>query len=275
MSLPMRLWGLVLLAVLAVPGEARAASAAGVVWDGGFDATPLGPLVPPTTDYLELLREGNGPAPVVQSRQTVTGSGRAARWDIPATAGTGSLARSQLRSGSYAVAGSWTTPADGNAPGADRWFGLSFRLDRFVHDPDQWFTLANWRSNAGSGPLELATGPNGWELVRTWGSMGIYPDSALGQTPLNMGPVTVHRWCRMVFHMKWSTTGANALTEGWRRDAGQPTWSYRGRRTSANAISTDALNRLRVGYYQSPNVKARRTLYVDEVRIGRSFAAVS
>ncbi len=97
-------------------------------------------------------------------------------------------------------------------------------------------------------------------------SQGFYTDGA-GLDKLDLGPIVSGRWMDFVCHIRWSTTATNALRECWRDGR------HMGASTTANAVSA-VKHQLRVGQYQTSSITHARTTYVDNVRIGTSYAAV-
>jgi hypothetical protein len=97
-------------------------------------------------------------------------------------------------------------------------------------------------------------------------NQGFY-DDGLGLDKIDLGPIVTGEWMDFVCHVRWSTTATNALRECWRDGV------HMGARTSVNAISSNK-HTLRVGQYQATSIDHDRTTYVDNVRIGTSYAAV-
>ena len=95
---------------------------------------------------------------------------------------------------------------------------------------------------------------------------GLYKDGA-GLDKLDLGPIVTNKWMDIVCHIRWSTTATNALRECWRDG------TYMGSRTTRNAVD-NVTHRLRVGQYQTTEIKHSRTTYMDNVRVGTSYAVV-
>lgn len=173
----------------------------------------------------------------------------------------------------------WRPDARGSV---DLWYGLSL-----YYDPFTWQQGAGYRrelsASSWDDPFGLRTkGPNGSlngssDLRRDGPHLSLrrntvrnlqhfYGDGR-GLDEIDLGRVVVGRWMDLVVHVRWSTTSHNALREAWRDGV------YQGRRTSRNAVDT-LPHHLRVGQYQDTTIGHSRTTYVDNVRIGTSYAAV-
>ena len=173
----------------------------------------------------------------------------------------------------------WRPDAHGSV---DLWYGLSL-----YYDPLTWQQGAGYRKELSAAswddPFGLRTkGPNGSlngssdlrsdgphlalrrNTVRN--QQHFYADG-LGLDEIDLGPVAVGRWMDLVVHVRWSTTSSNALREAWRDGV------YRGRRISLNAVD-ELPHHLRVGQYQDTGIGHSRVTYIDNVRIGTSYAAV-
>lgn len=122
-------------------------------------------------------------------------------------------------------------------------------------------------NNADGRPYEKFTTPH---LVLRRNTVqnrnGLYTDGA-GLDKIDLGPIVTNQWMDIVCHIRWSTTATNALRECWRDG------TYMGARTTRNAVNA-VTHRLRVGQYQTTEIKHARTTYMDNVRVGTSYAAV-
>ncbi len=296
-----RLWlgGVVLLVLVVVVGYLvwSRPEPGRVLWSGGFDsgAVPPGrngadcrtgrevPTPPGTRGYDSMQEQGNSDCSssvsVTGFRTRTPGSRRSLRIEL------GAHQQRELAQSTY----TWTPDARG---AVDLWYGFSLYyasnwnegggLRREV-SAVRWHSPVGWRMRGDNGSLNLSGDMNmnngnrrPYErfdrphmILRrntVQNARGLYGDG-LGLDKLDLGPIVVGEWMDFICHIRWSTTATDALRECWRDGR------YRGSRTSRNAV--DSLpHQLRVGLYQTTALDHRRTVYVDNVRIGTSYDVV-
>jgi len=259
--------GVALLASPVVLPSSASGADTGVTWDGSFDdgGVPAGTITGGGTgssQYSKIQQWGGaGTSSLVTDRRRTAGSTHALKAVLPAGA-----AREQWISDR-----TWTPDATGSV---ESWSGFSLYLDE---DWDQgkglaaevngssWFIPAEWRSTGKDGSLSLTgtsvEGEPRLELRRR----GAFADG-LGNDKIDAGPLVTGSWMDFVVHVRWSTAGG-AVRELWRDGV------LLGRKTSSNASST-AAHALWVGPAQATSITHTRTTFVDNVRMGSSYAAV-
>ncbi len=240
------------------PGPVAAASSAGMLWGSNFEDGNLG-------IYKTVRTEGSGTrgSHVITTERARTGV-RSMKITLPASTSGGTIGRYQL------VAG---MPIGTN--GQDRWYGYSLSLGSDwdlsqILDSRSYFLGgtgfrytgtpangpgSNLDATVVSGSAQWLTGTN---LASTVGS------DHVGEAVL--GRVTMNQWSDFVFHMKWST-GSDGLREVWRD--GVLVGRYSGPTLGLNSTFEH-----RIGLYQGTAVNHTRTMYVDNHRVGTSYAAV-
>lgn len=240
------------------PGPVAAASSAGVLWGSNFEDGNLG-------IYKTVRTEGSGTrgSHVITTERARTGA-RSMKITLPASTSGGTIGRYQL------VAG---MPLGTN--GQDRWYGYSLSLGNDwdlgqILDSRSYFlggTGFRYTGTPANGPgsnldATVVNGAAQWltgtNLASTVGS------DHVGEAVL--GRVTVNQWSDFVFHMKWST-GSDGLREVWRD--GVLVGRYSGPTLGLNSTFEH-----RIGLYQGTAVNQTRTMYVDNHRVGTSYAAV-
>ena len=184
---------------------------------------------------------------------------------------------------------SWTPDDRGSV---QHWYGFSLFYDSDWElggglldevSADSWHSAASWRTSGANGSLNFSgdmdlNNGNGesFEVFDTphmvlrrntiKNNQGFYTDGK-GLDKIDLGPIVVGEWMDFVCHIRWSTTSTNALRECWRDGA------YMGSRSSLNAVDAKP-HIFRAGQYQTTAIDHQRTTYVDNVRIGTSYAAV-
>lgn len=180
-----------------------------------------------------------------------------------------------------------------NARGSvNQWYGFSLWYDanwnlmgglRREVSASDWIDPVGWRTQGTNGSLNFSgdmnmNNGNGRSYKKfstphmilrrntVKNNQHFYKDGK-GLDKLDLGPIVVNRWMDFVCHIRWSTTSHNAVRECWRDG------HYMGAKFSRNAVDT-RVHHLRVGVYQDTGIRHARTMYVDNVRIGTSYAAV-
>lgn len=268
-----------------------------VLWTGGFDSGALPPgrngsdchtgrevqTPPRTRGYESIQEQGNtdcsSDVSVTGSRVRTRDSRQSLRIEM------GPHQQRELAQSTY----TWTPDDHGSV---DLWYGMSLYyasdwnegggLQKEV-SASMWHTPVAWRMQGDNGSLNISgdrnlDNSNGKpyqsfdtpHLVLRRNTVqdrrGLYKDGQ-GLDKIDLGPLVVGTWIDLVCHIRWSTTSTNALTACWRDG------KYRGKRTDRNAVAARPHN-LRVGMYQTTAIDHRRTLYVDNVRIGTGYRAV-
>ena len=160
--------------------------------------------------------------------------------------------------------------------GTDLWYGWSVRLG------NDW-NLAQVVDNAsyfmGQGGFRyLGTSVNGpganpgvdSHLPGRW-SIGLNLTNTVGGDDAqqrDLGPIVKNVWKDFVFHVKWSS-GTDGVWEVW-TDGVKVGPTYVGRTLGTAGATFEH----RQGLYQGSKVDHTRTLYIDNHRVGTSYAAV-
>jgi hypothetical protein len=154
--------------------------------------------------------------------------------------------------------------------GSDRYYAASIRFGRDwdwsdqEHETPKNFTiLFNLRSNFAMGSA-LAVVP------RSDGHLYLTPHAALnGKVPeRDLGPIPHDTWMRFVFRVRLSK-GGDGLIEVWRD--GRKVVSASGRTWGGGGNPSFEW---RIGPYYGPRFTSNRTLWMDDSRVGDSFADV-
>jgi hypothetical protein len=240
------------------------ASAAGrVLWNGDFDTggLPRGSVTGggSSRSQYRSIQEMGGPGRVrlVSSPRRDGASTRSARIHMPA----GSQ-RSQLVSKLK-----WKPNSSGST---DRWYGTSlyfgdnWDLSQVTTSSSQFFNPIAWRCQCPNGSLNV-DGHSGRLWLRR-NTRYRWPDRR-GIDLIDLGPIVKGQWIDLVFHIRWSTTTTGALREAWRDGV------YMGAKTNRNSVDTSD-HYYRVGVYQGTGVTGDRDMWIDNVKIGTSYAAV-
>jgi hypothetical protein len=219
--------------------------------------------------YGEGVQEGNGFDATVTATDAPESDGRAIRLEMPPAQGVEQDVPNRKL---LDVPGfTWRS-------GDEYWYGIrlyfddNWQLDEISDDRDQFTSLLSFRFTGGdlngTGSVKIVEGDSGPCLVHTRASLSVndYDDGA-GEDPLYLGPVVKEEWIELVCHFKWSHTAENALKECWRND------QFMGRSTRRN-MPADLPVAYRVGIYEGTGVDHERTLYWDDLRIGKSYESV-
>jgi len=235
---------------------ARKSQRAGALWGSDFEDSRL-------DVYKEVRKQGAGyrGSHVITTARARTGS-RSMKITVPASGG--SVTRYQLAAG-----------MPNGVNGQERWYGFSMAVG------DEW-KLSQIRESGSyflggfgfrySGPSTNGPGGNlNADLIG--GSPQFMMGSNLSGAPSAdhvgehmLGSVVKGQWMDFVVHIKWSR-GGDGLREARRNRVN--TGRYGGR-----TLSIDAPFQHRIGLYQGTGVDHTRTLYIDNHRVGSSYAAV-
>jgi hypothetical protein len=159
--------------------------------------------------------------------------------------------------------------------GQERWYGYSlslgsdWNLSQIVNNRQYFFFGPGFRYTQTS-----VNGPgSALEADRIDAVPTFYTGSNLSNTVgattagrFKVGSVFTNRWMDFVYHIKWST-GSDGFREVWRD--GVKVGRYDG-----PTLGTSSAFELRTGIYQGTAVNHTRTMYVDNHRVGTSYAAV-
>lgn len=245
-----------------------------ILWEGGFETggLPPGSITGGGTadsQYAVIHQQGGpGYSSIVSTPTRTRTSSRALKVVMPAFS-----QREQLVSRH-----TWTPDDRGSV---DEYYGFSM-----YYAPDwnegggisreisgtYWHNPVSWRMAGDNGSLnfsgDLVDGKPHLMLRRNTvkNREGFYRDG-LGLDKIDAGPVVVGQWMDFVVHIRWSTTSQGALREVWRDGV------FMGRSTSLNAVDS-AKHVLRIGQYQTTEIAHTRTTFFDNVRVGKSYAAV-
>jgi hypothetical protein len=278
-------------------GGERTAEEGRVLWEGGFDVggVPEGVNGPSCgTDAAEAPERGadqyssveqmgntacTNQVSLTDERTRTADSARSLRVTI-----ADNQQREQLVSKL-----SWAPDGKGTV---DQWYGFSLYYDSDWAlggglaeevSSSEWHNPVAWRTEGDNGSLNLSGDMNldngNGEPYEEFSEPhmvlrrntvkdqeGFYDDGK-GLDKLDLGPIVVGEWMDFVCHIRWSTTSTNALRECWRDG------EYMGKRTTLNAVDTNS-HTFRIGQYQTTSIDHPRTTYIDNVRIGTSYAAV-
>jgi hypothetical protein len=241
------------------PGPAAAqAPAPPALWGSNFEDGSVG-------IYKTVRKEGSGTrgSHVVTTETARTGA-RSMRITLPASTSGGTVGRYQL-----------VANMPNGKPGDDRWYGFSIKLG------NDWdlSQIADNRSYflGGTGFRYTGTSANGPGANVDGGMVGGTPTFLMGSNisssvgtdhtgEQNLGPIVKNQWMDFVLHIKWST-GGDGIRESWRN--GVKVGTYQGR-----TLGTNSQFEHRMGLYQGTAVNHTRTMYVDNHRVGTSYAAV-
>ena len=229
-----------------------------VLWGSNFEDGNLG-------IYKTVRKEGSGEngSHVITNQYARSGSS-SMKITLPAATSAGTVGRYQL------VA----NMPDGEA-GQDRWYGFSillgsdWDLSQVADNRDYFLNGIGFRYTGTS-----VNGPGSnveADVVRGVASLGTGTNLAntVGATDYgrqSLGTLVKGRWIDLVYHIKWST-GSDGFREVWRDGVSA------GRYAGAT-LGTDSPFEHRMGFYEGVGVDQTRTLYVDNHRVGTSYAAV-
>ena len=157
--------------------------------------------------------------------------------------------------------------------GEDRWYGFSQYLDRGSGPPEiavgrayfAGFFGFRWKGTLANGPgsdldgLRSGRGPAFGIAVNLTGTTAP-PRYRL------LGPIVRNQWIDWVVHIRWAM-GRRGIQEVWRD--GVKVAEYHGRTMLYNHAFEQ-----RIGVYEGVAVNRTRTLYIDNHRVGTSYAAV-
>ncbi|MEO8504703.1 MAG: heparin lyase I family protein [Acidobacteriota bacterium] len=162
--------------------------------------------------------------------------------------------------------------------GSEMWYGWSLLVPADYSDPPrgQFQILAQWHQQLSdiAGPFKAGAPPvalhlvnderGGHKLILAGRSVPYGDPRTLGPEPIRLGS-----WVDLVVHIRWST-GNDGLVEAWLD--GRPFGV--GKMTGAT-LYTPVSNYLRLGLYRSKGVLSTNHIFLDEVRVGDSYAAVA
>jgi hypothetical protein len=165
--------------------------------------------------------------------------------------------------------------------GSEIWYGWSFLLPVDYADPpgDQFQIVAQWHHRPVapptapdrpflSGPpplaLHLAPGEDGDLLILVAQATPSSPPRVLALRPIRRGT-----WIDLVFAIRCST-GSDGWVAAW--IDGLP---FTPSRMPGPTLYTPVANYLRIGLYRAKGVPTTNHIYLDEVRVGNSYAAVA
>jgi hypothetical protein len=199
---------------------------------------------------------------MVTSERARTGS-RSLKITIPAALSGGTVGRYQL------VAG-----MPNGKVSDDRWYGVSVFLAADwnllqVNNGRDYFlaSLLSYRYTQipDNGPGNGINGRivDGQRVFNSTTNLGPSNPEA---GDINTGPIVKGQWVDFVMHIKWSK-GSDGVREIWRDGAKQG-------RYSGPTITKDSTFEHRFGIYEGTQVNHTRTLYLDNHRVGTSYAAV-
>jgi hypothetical protein len=232
-----------------------------VIFGGNFESDDLSSLV------KAVRVQGSTGSHAFSTEQARTGT-RSLK--ITLNAANGKTSRYQLV---------MNTP-DGQ-PGQDRYYGVSFylgsdwNLAQVTNNADYFISaLLGFRYTATSanGPGNNLNGNivNSVPTFETYTNLTGGVDDNRCNTGradcLRLGEMIKGQWIDFVFRVKWSL-GSDGVREVWRN--GVKLGTYNGRTTLYSSPFEH-----RIGFYEGGKVNHKRTLYVDNYRIGTSYAAV-
>ena len=155
--------------------------------------------------------------------------------------------------------------------GGEYWYGFSTRFPASWAPDTQSELFAQWVGWRKGGPsLAIYVYGDEYCLKKRWGA------GAKDYERLWVGKITPDRgkWTDWVFHVKWSA-GADGFVEAWKD--GEKVVSHRGRTCAPGKFGPY----FKFGVYkwpwkkppsETPSTRTRRTLYIDEIRIGDKTA---
>ncbi len=234
------------------------ASRGAVLWGSNFENGHLG-------IYKTVRKEGGGlhGSHVITTERARTGR-RSMKITVPADPSRHTADRYQLAAG-----------MPNGVDGDERWYGFSmalghdWNLRQIKDNRSYFFSVFGFRY---SGPSTNGPGGN-LDADLIGGAPRFLIGSNLSGAPgadhvgeAMLGTVVKGRWMDFVVHIKWSR-GGDGLREVWRN--GVKARSYHGR-----TLGIGAPFEHRIGLYQGVGVEHTRTLYVDNHRVGTSYAAV-
>lgn len=193
--------------------------------------------------------------------------GRSLRWTFPPGA-----KRAQLVSGFP----NWRAPADLYF-GVSYGFGHDWDPDEQANDGGHWTTLLSWRTDneeSGSSGVSLKSDEGrGGAICWARSEIRDWPDGRTDTAEeqvdqrLCSGRIVPERSTRLIYRIKFST-GSDGIVEAWRDGV------YQGARCGANVLD-DTEHRWKLGPYSSQDFGHVRTLSMDDVQVGTSYADVS
>ena len=244
-------------AVAATPAAPSAKAA--VLWGTNFENGGLGV-------YKGVRKEGSGlrGRAAITTQRARTGS-RSLKITLPPATSGGTVGRYQL-----------VADMPDGKPGDDRWYGFSFSLGndwnlRQIADNRSYFlggTGFRYTQTAANGPGANLDGA----IVRgrpQW-VMGSNLQSSVGTDHVGehrLGRIVKNRWTDVVLHIRW-TTASSGIRDTWVN--GVKVGSYRGRTLGMNSQFEH-----RIGLYEGTGVNQTRTIYIDNHRVGTSYASVN
>jgi hypothetical protein len=230
-------------------------SAGTVIWGSDFEDGNL-------AVYGDVRTEGSGRAGSHRISGRARTGDRALQVTVPPSTAGGDVGRYQL------VAGLAPERA-----GQERWYGFSLLLgeewdlsqigvnrehflllvnDRYTRDDDNGPGGTNIAGEMQERPVFLSDTNNGSGTVE--------------ESVIDVGPMFTSRWIDFVIHVRWSM-GADGFREIWRNGVPMGRWE-------GPTVYRDSPFEHRIGIYEGAAVDHRRSLYVDNHRIGTSYAAV-
>lgn len=146
----------------------------------------------------------------------------------------------------------------------ERWYGVSIFLPSdFAYDTSPEI-VTQWHSLLSYGGPELAV----WTASGTWRIV------QLGKISVNIGSYERNKWTDFVFHVKWSS-GTDGVLEVWKNGV-----KVVGKTGQTMPSGLSYAPYFRTGIYKwhwntgskTPSLTTRRTIYVDEMRVGNAYA---
>jgi Polysaccharide lyase len=235
-----------------------------VLWAATFENDARGLYSPEDRGiYSNIRKEGsglNGTATITTERAR-TGM-HSLKIFLPAATSGGTVGRFQL------VA---NMPL--GKPGDDRWYGISVYVgkDWDLHqivDGRQYFLAGLMGFRYAD---TLANGPGGNIGARVIAGVPHFASSTILPHEREIGiivgsRITKGRWFDFVEHVKWSY-GSDGVRELW--ENGVKVGVYHGQ-----TLHIKSRFELRAGLYEGTRVSNNRTIYIDNQRVGTSYAAV-
>jgi len=237
---------------------ARSSQPGGLLWGTGFEGGHA-------AAYKAVRRDGSGHAGshVVTTKRARTGA-RSLKITVPASTSRAGDSRYQLSAG-----------MPNGVAGDDRWYGFSILLGegwnlRQIRDSGKYFLggfgfrYSGPSTNGPGGNLDADVIGGSPEFLMGTNLSGKAADDHMGEHRL--GQVVKGQWIDFVVHIKWSRVG-DGLREEWRN--GSKMGRYDGPTLGIKAPFDH-----RIGLYQGSGVDHTRTLYIDNHRVGTTYAAV-
>lgn len=235
-----------------------------VLWAATFENDTRGLDSPDDSGiYRTIRKEGSGlnATATITTERARTGA-RSLKISLPAATTGGTVGRFQL------VA---NMPL--GEPGDNRWYGISVYIGkdwdlRQIVDDRQYFlaSLMGFRYTE-----TAANGPGGNIGARVIDGVPHFASSTVLPHQREIGiivgsPIKKGRWFDFVEHIKWSH-GSDGIRELW--ENGVKVGTYHGQ-----TLPIKSRFEYRAGLYEGTRVANNRTIYIDNQRVGMSYAAV-